>query len=303
MSRPPEPITFFNRSTGQIEQEAIYGEAPLRFAYEHPVGRMALELFVKRSLFSRWYGWRMDRPASRDRVLPFIEKYHLDTREFAAPPESFATFNEFFYRKLKPASRPIDATPGTLTFPADGRHLGFQNVSELDGIFVKGQRFSLPELLQDPALAERYAHGTLILSRLCPVDYHRFHFPAAGTPGPTRLLNGPLYSVNPIALRRNISYLWQNKRCLTPLETTDHGTILLMEIGATNVGSILQTHPPGQPAAKGAEKGYFAFGGSSTLTLFEPGRITLAEDLRQHSAHQRELYARMGDVMGEAGQK
>ena len=179
MSQPSQPIPFFNRYTQQVEQEIIYGEGPLRFAYENPVGRMALELFVKRRLFSRWYGWRMDRPASRSRVLPFIEKYGLDAQEFADPPESFATFNEFFFRKLKPASRPIDAAATSVVFPADGRHLGFQDVSQTYGIFVKGQKFDLPDLLGNAALAERYQRGTLVLSRLCPVDYHRFHFPAA----------------------------------------------------------------------------------------------------------------------------
>ena len=298
MSQPSQPVHFFNRYTQQVEQEIIYGEGPLRFAYENPMGRTALELFVKRRLFSRWYGWRMDRPASRSRVLPFIEKYGLDAQEFADPPESFATFNEFFFRKLKPASRPIDAAATSVVFPADGRHLGFQDVSQTDGIFVKGQKFDLPELLGNAALAERYQRGTLVLSRLCPVDYHRFHFPAAGVPGETRPLGSPLYSVSPVALRRTISYLWQNKRTLTLLETASLGTVIVMEIGATNVGSIQQTFTPHQPVAKGAEKGYFAFGGSSTLTLFEPGRVKLSDDLVRESSQQRELYARMGDVMG-----
>ena len=298
MSQSSQPIHYFNRYTQQVEQEDIYGEAPLRFAYENPVGRMALELFVKRRLFSRWYGWRMDRPASRARVLPFIEKYGLDAQEFTDPPESFATFNEFFFRKLKPASRPIDAAANSVVFPADGRHLGFQDVSQADGIFVKGQKFDLPELLGDAALARRYQHGALVLSRLCPVDYHRFHFPAAGVPGETRPLGDPLYSVSPVALRKNISYLWQNKRTLTLLETANLGTVIVMEIGATNVGSIIQTAIPYQPAAKGDEKGYFRFGGSSTITLFEPGKIALADDLLKHSSAQRELYAHMGDRMG-----
>lgn len=298
MNHNAQPIEFLNRYTGQVEREAIYGEAPLRFAYENPVGRGALELIVKRRVFSRWYGWRMNAPASKSRVLPFIEKYGLAAEDFADAPESFQTFNEFFYRKLKPSARPIDADPHSVVFPADGRHLGFPDVSQAPGVFVKGQKFQIPELLGDTALAERFAHGTLVLSRLCPVDYHRFHFPVAGMPGTTRLINGPLYSVSPIALRRRLSYLWENKRTVTLLETERHGTVIVMEIGATNVGSILQTYSPGQAVEKGAEKGYFAFGGSSTITIFEPGRVTLAEDLVAASSKQEELYARMGDRLG-----
>ncbi len=292
------PIEFFNRYTGQIEREAVYGEAPLRFAYENPLGRLALELFVKRRLFSRWYGWRMDQPASKARVLPFIEQYGLAAEDFADAPDSFATFNEFFYRKLKPSARPIDPAADAVIFPADGRHLGFPDVSQIDGVFVKGQKFSIPDLVGDPRLAQQFAHGTLVLSRLCPVDYHRFHFPADGVPGKLRLLDGLLYSVNPIALRRRVAYLWENKRTLTLLETEQLGTVILMEIGATNVGSIKQTYAEHQLTLKGAEKGYFEFGGSSTILIFEPGRIKLADDLLRESTQQRELYARMGDRLG-----
>ncbi len=293
-----DPVTFFNRYTGKIEQEHIYGEAPLRFTYQNPLGRALLGLLVKRAAFSRWYGWRMSAPASKGRIAPFIQKYGLNPGEFADDPATFGSFNEFFFRKLKPEARPFASAPGAVLFPADGRHLGFQNVADIPGVFVKGQHFDIPALVGSASLGERYREGTLVLSRLCPVDYHRFHFPCAGVPGEPRLLNGPLYSVNPIALRRRLAYLWENKRVLTELVTPDLGTVLIIEVGATNVGSIVQTMTPGVPVARGAEKGYFRFGGSTTITLFEPGKVTLAEDLVTHSREQRELYARIGDFMG-----
>lgn len=293
-----EPIRYFNRHSGHLETEEVYGEASLRWAYGTPSGRLALAAFIKRPAFSAWYGRRMSRPESRTRILPFIERYRLDAAEFAVPPESFGSFNEFFYRQLKPAARLIEADANAVVFPADGRHLGFSRAAEIDGVFVKGQRFDLPKLLGDDALAAHYGEGALVLSRLCPVDYHRFHFPAAGMPGEVALTEGPLFSVSPHALRRNLAYLWTNKRTLTRLQTREFGTLLLLEIGATCVGSIIQTYRPGAAVAKGAEKGYFAFGGSSTITLFEPGAVRLADDLLEHSARQTELYARMGSPMG-----
>jgi phosphatidylserine decarboxylase len=293
-----EPIQYFNRHTGQIETEQVYGESFLRWAYGTPHGRATLHALVKRPFFSKFYGWRMDRPASAARVAPFLATYALDAADFADAPESFRSFNEFFYRKLKLAARPIDADPDSVVFPADGRHLGFQRASEIEGVFVKGQRWDLAALLDDADLGRRYADGALVLSRLCPVDYHRFHFPAAGVPSETRLINGPLFSVSPFALRQNLAYLWQNKRTVTRLETERLGTVLLLEIGATCVGSIHQTFTPGKRVEKGAEKGYFAFGGSSTITIFEPGRVELAEDLLTYSAKQVELYARVGTRMG-----
>jgi phosphatidylserine decarboxylase len=171
----------------------------------------------------------------------------------------------------------------------------------MEGFFVKGQKFDLPALLGDPALAERFARGSLVLSRLCPVDYHRFHFPVCGVPGTPRLLPGPLFSVSPLALRRRLAYLWENKRVLTEVHTERFGLVLILEIGATNVGSIVQTFTPNRPVAKGAEKGFFRFGGSSVITLFEPGRISLAPDLLRESAGHRELYAHVGESLGIRG--
>jgi len=293
---PAAAITFFNRTTGQIETEAVYGEGFLRTTYESPLGALPLHALVKRTAFSRWYGRRMDAPASRTKIAPFLQTFGVDTAEFADAPDSFRTFNEFFYRKLKPQARPICAGEKEIAFPADGRHLVLPNIAACGDFFIKGTRFDLAALLGDAALAQRFASGSMLISRLCPVDYHRFHFPCAGIPTAAQRINGPLYSVNPIALRKRPSILWENKREITMLKTAQLGDVLLLEIGATCVGSIVQTFAAGSSIAKGAEKGYFRFGGSSTITIFEPGKIRFADDLIEHSAADRELYARMGEV-------
>jgi phosphatidylserine decarboxylase len=158
--------------------------------------------------------------------------------------------------------------------------------------------FDLRSLVDDDELAAQFSAGSLLLSRLCPVDYHRFHFPVAGVPGPARLINGPLFSVNPIALCQNIRILTTNKRSLSVLETDSFGKVLLIEIGATCVGSICQTYQQDAAVEKGAEKGFFRFGGSSTITIFQAGRIQFDQDLIQQSQHNRELYARVGDHLG-----
>lgn len=295
-----DDIVYFDRYRNTTCVEKVYGDKALRWTYGTLVGRVSLNLLVKRAIFSHWYGWRMDQPKTREKIRPFIKKYELDANEFLRDVDEFASFNEFFFRELKPESRPIDADLATVVFPADGRHLCVPDISKSDGLFVKGEMFSLRALLKNDTLADRYANGSLLLSRLCPVDYHRFHFPVAGTPGPARLINGPLYSVNPIALCQNIHILATNKRSITELETPSFGKVLLLEIGATCVGSICQTYAAGKSVSKGSEKGYFRFGGSSTITIFEPGRIRFDEDLIENSKQHRELYARIGDQMGRA---
>ncbi len=297
---PAAPINFFNRPSHRTETEAVYGEGFLRFTYESPLGALPLHALVKRAAFSSWYGRRMDSPASRAKIAPFLATYGVDISEFADAPDSFRTFNEFFYRKLKPQARPITPGEDVITLPADGRHLVLPDIAHCADFFIKGTRFNLAALLRDVTLAERFAHGSMLISRLCPVDYHRFHFPCTGTPGAPRLINGPLYSVSPIALRRRASIHWENKREVTLLRTQNLGDVLLLEVGATCVGSIVQTYTQGAAVEKGAEKGYFRFGGSCFITIFEPGKIQFSDDLIENSRAGREVYARMGDVAAHA---
>lgn len=127
----------------------------------------------------------------------------------------FRHFNDFFYRRLKPGARPLAGGEDTAVFPADARHMGWERADRIKNVFVKGQRFDLPSLLGSDTLAERYAAGAVVLSRLCPTDYHRFHFPVSGVPGPWTKLGGPLASVSPYCLRGRLAWLWTNKRNLT----------------------------------------------------------------------------------------
>jgi phosphatidylserine decarboxylase len=102
-----------------------------------------------------------------------------------------------------------------------------------------------------------------------------------------------------MALRRNLGYLWENKRVVLELQSPLFGRVLQMPVGATNVGSIeLVPFEIGDTVAKGDRLGAFAFGGSAVVTVFEAGRVKLAEDLLRFSAEGTELYAHYGDRMG-----
>ena len=298
---PVEPIRYFHRAKQVVETEKVYGENWVRWTYESKGGSLLLHALAKRHIASWYYGWRMNRPSRANKVLPFIVEYDLNVDEFAKSAFVFKTFNDFFYRALKPGARPIADGDRVAVLPADGRHLALQNVDAAAGFYVKGQRFDLTSFLGDAELARKFAGGAMVISRLCPVDYHRFHFPVAGTPGEPRLINGFLYSVSPIALRRKLDYLWQNKRMVTLVESPVFGQVAVCEIGATMVGSIFQSFLPGRAVAKGEEKGLFKFGGSCVITLFQPGRIKFDADLVKHGAEGLEVYARMGERLGLRG--
>lgn len=300
-------IQFYNRYTHRIETEQIFGEGWLRFAYDNPAGRLFVWGLARRAMFSRLYGTKMNNPVSALRILPFIAKYEVDVDDFAKSPFDYKTFNEFFFRALKPGARPIAPGEKVAVLPADGRHLAFPDVTTAPGFYVKGATFTLAELLGEDrlppdqrVLANKFAGGSMLISRLCPVDYHRFHFPVDGVPAESRRIDGWLYSVSPVALRRNLRYLVRNKREVTTVESPPFGTVAMVEIGATNVGSIRETFVAGRAVAKGDEKGMFAFGGSCVVTIFQRGRIKFEPDLVEHSAGHIETYVKMGDRLGEA---
>lgn len=294
-----KPVQFYNRESGKLEAEAIFGEKPLRWVYETHLGQIALWTLIRRAAFSEFYGWWMSRPASREKIAPFCRDFKMDTAEFAESIESYGSFNDFFSRKLKPGARPIAPGENVAALPADGRHLALPKISAATQIYAKGQRFDLEKFLGDPELAARYADGSMVCSRLCPTDYHRFHFPVSGTPKAPRVINGALYSVNPIALAKQVAYLWENKRVVVEIDSPRFGKVTQVLVGATNVGTIVPTYTAGKPAVKGDELGYFRFGGSFIATLFEPGKIVLAEDLVNHSALGFETFSKMGTPLGE----
>lgn len=295
-----EPIRIFNRGTGRLEEEAVYGEGFLRWAYGNPLGRLLTRSLVSRAFVSRFYGWLMSRPSSAAKVQPFIEQYGVDEGEFAEPVESFTSFNAFFTRRLKAEARPVDADPSRVVLPADGRHSGWQEIANEPFLLVKGQVWDIRALLADLVPGgEVFENGTLVLSRLCPVDYHHYHFPVNGREEGHFWSGQRLFSVSPLALKHSLAYMWENKRCIRVCESPEVGRFLLIEVGATNVGSI-HHHPLGRSRAfcKGDAAGWFSFGGSSIITLFESGRLQLADDLIEQTRNGIELYARMGEVMG-----
>lgn len=294
-------IVVINRKTQKKEEEKVYGEKALHFLYKETLISKILRNFVSQSpLVSSLYGYFQKLPFSKKKILPFIKKYHINTDEFLDDVTSFNSFNDFFIRKLKPSARPIDKNPAFAAIPADGRFRFFQNLKLETELLVKGKHLSLPNLLQDESLAKKYVGGSAVLGRLCPVDYHRFHFPTDGIPGKTKFINGPLFSVNPLAVLKNPSYLFENKRTLTLIETTHFGTIAYLEIGATNVGTIHETFTPNVFIKKGAEKGYFSFGGSALILLFEKDKISFTPDLTKATRSGFEILCQMGEEMGVA---
>ena len=123
--------------------------------------------------------------------------------------------------------------------------------------FVKSRPFNLADFLRDDALAKKYEHGTLLLFRLAPYDYHWYHFPCDGVPSEPILLHGELESVNPMVYKAGQMPLEDNERQIVLLQTEHVGTVAMVTVGARMVGRITQKYIPNQPYKKGDEMGYF----------------------------------------------
>lgn len=290
-----EPIKFVNRKSKEIIKESPPGAGFLNFLYSHPFGKLSLNLLFKRKLVSAVGGWFMNSKRSSKRVQKFISDHNMDMSEFLVPEEGFQTFNDFFYRKLAKNARPIGSD---LACPADGKVLAFNDNSKSQEFFIKGSVFNLETFLESSKLAEKYKEGGMMIIRLAPTDYHRYHFPCEGKAGPSIPIKGDYLSVSPLALKKSLDIFLKNKREYMVLNSTEYGDILICDVGATMVGTIIQTYSPGNIVSKGEEKGYFAFGGSTLVMLTEKNKVTFSADLIENTKNGLETEVQMGETIG-----
>ncbi|NGX55917.1 MAG: Phosphatidylserine decarboxylase proenzyme [Candidatus Anoxychlamydiales bacterium] len=291
-----DKIKIYSRKTKKFLYEKILGEKFLFFLYKkNKTSKFFLNLISKFPLFSYIYGFIHKLKISKYKIRPFIKKFEIDEKEFEKKVNKFKSFNDFFIRKLKPDAREINKNEDILTFPCDGKFLAFEKIDEINSFYIKGEKFNLLSFLKDEKLSNKYKDGSMLLCRLAPYDYHRFHFPTECIPQEAKLINGYLFSVNPSALMTNVHILCENKRMITTLKTKNFKDILFVEIGATNVGAIKQSYFLNKEYKKGEEKGYFELGGSSIALIFEKDTIILDEDLIKYTKQNIEIQSLMGN--------
>jgi len=292
-----DELLIYDRGSGKLVRERVLGDALLRLAYCGPARGLGRHLLFRTGLASRLLGWYADTRWSRRKIRPTIAELGIDMRECRSAADSFPTFNAFFCRHLRSGARPFDPDPTVLCSPADARLLAFPEGAAA-GIEVKGIRFTVDTLLRDPeAGAAQFSGGSVVILRLCPADYHRFHFPAAGRRRRSWEVEGRFDSVNPIALAAGVNVFAENRRFVSILDLATFGTTAFVAVGAFGVGAVVETHA-GPEFGKMDEKGYFKFGGSSIVLLFRPGWATLAADLVQNTRTGYETLVRAGESIG-----
>lgn len=249
-------------------------------------------------------GKKYDDPASASQIPGFVNFHQLDMTEVLRPTSEFKNFNEFFYRELKPDARPCSApnNPHIVVSPADCRTVVFNKIEKAQEIWVKGREFSLKRLLGHayPQDADRYVGGALCIARLAPQDYHRFHIPVDGVLGEPKLIEGDYFTVNPQAIRSSLDVYGENIRVCVPIDSATHGRVMAICVGAMMVGSTVITRKPGDHVKRAEELGYFKFGGSTVLLLFEPGKVEFDDDLVANSDGALETLIRVGMAIGHS---
>lgn len=289
-------IKFINRATGKTELETPPAEGLLKFLYDTPFGKVTVLPLAKRKFFSATIGKKMNKAKSVKKIAGFVRTMKIDMSESQMNINEFTSFNDFFYRKLKPNARSIG---NGFVSPGDGRLLAFESVADVNNFFVKGREFTLPEFLGDKSLAEQHKNDSMFILRLAPNDYHRFHFPYQGTPDEAISIKGDYFSVSPYALASNFTKVFcENKREICKLNTTDKGEVLLIPVGATLVGTIIETYTPKSNIETGDEMGYFAFGGSTVVVFIDKNKIKIDKDLLSNTQKKLETLVQMGEQIG-----
>ena len=257
------------------------------------------------------------RVASRERgvtttrlVRWFVGKYGVDMSEAAvADLASYASFNDFFTRALKPGVRPL--ADADLVCPVDGTISQFGRIEQDQIVQAKGHRYSTTALVGgDRALADRFHDGNFATLYLSPKDYHRIHMPCDGTLVRMIYVPGAFFSVNPTTARGVPGLFARNERVVCVFESPVVGSFVLTLVGATIVGSMATVwhgtvatprlrrvrdwHYPERAVTlkQGEEMGRFMLG-STVVLLFPKG------ELRFNPSWQPGGTIRLGEAMAD----
>lgn len=229
---------------------------------------------------------RPPRPVLQAAIRVFSKAYGIDLGEAERGIDEFATFQEFFTRRLKAGQRPVEEDAEILPSPCDGVLSAFGPLGRGTLIQAKGVEYSLDALLGGSEDADPYRGGSYAVVYLAPHNYHRVHSPWRGDVVRWRYVPGALFPVNRIGLQHVHGLFARNERIVAHCQT-EFGAAALVMVGATCVGHMrtcftdLKTNE-GKPGsglkpldpqvhhARGDEFGVFEMGSTVVLVFARP---------------------------------
>jgi phosphatidylserine decarboxylase len=288
-----------DRRTGATFDEQVLGGRLLQVAYGSGLRPFVRALLMRSGLLSSLLGWYSRTRRSQKNIRRTIDQLAIDEREFLEPTASYQSFHDFFVRRLKADCRPWDHNDGVFCSPADARLTVIQRMDGYRAVPVKGCTFDVVGLLKREDLALGFADGTALVFRLCPADYHRFHFPTGGTVAERYEISGRYDSVNPLALELGLPVFVENRRVVSLLDLDTFGRCVFVEVAAFGVGGITETHR-GDRFEKLDEKGFFHYGSSTLVLLLARNTLRVDPDLVFNSSEGLETLVRVGETLGRA---
>lgn len=255
-----------------------------------PIYKLLTQLSSRKSI-SKITGKMAKSRASKAFIPHFAKTYQINVEEAEKQLHEYPTLNHFFTRRLKAGARVIDSSADSLVSPVDALITGMGEIKDGTILNVKGQTYTISEMLGDSTEESYYRNGQFIVLYLSPTDYHRIHSPISGQILKHVHKQGKYYPVNDFGLKHMTRVLSRNERLITYLSNSVT-RVAVVKVGALNVASI-QLNPDlkAEHVEKGEELAYFEFGSTVVLLIkegtfqFEP---TLSEGKR----------VRMGEKIG-----
>ena len=282
-------MKIWDRKRNIFYEEKEYGKKKLDFLYNTFLGRILLKLIFSRVWFSKLQAIYQNSKISKRKILPFILKYNVDMSVYEN--QSYNSFSDFFKRKRIIKNKTFE---NELIAIADSKLQVFSIQDNLE-LKIKQSIYSLNELIQDEQIVKKYKDGTCLIYRLSMDDYHRFMFLDDGNIINSKKMKGVLHTIRPISKRYNV--FCQNSRQVTFLNTKNFGRVIQIEVGAMLVGKIVNYKKINFKRLE--EKGYFDFGGSTIVQLFEKEKIKIDGDILAKSKENIETKVEIGMKIGE----
>jgi len=262
----------------------------LRFLYQNQIGRVFLK-FATSSFVTRNMGRFYDSKYSKKLISGFIEKNHIDKKEFKS--KKYTSFNDFFTREKKVIT--FSQKNSLFCSPCDG-YLSAYQIEEDRTFQIKHISYTLDSLLQNHSFAKKFQGGYIYIFRLMPEHYHRFHYFDDGKKIYQKEIPGCFHTVRPVALEKRKVFI-ENERTYTLMETKNFGDVVMMEVGALGVGKIKNYDK--RDFKRGEEKGMFLFGGSTIIVLFQKDVLAKNDKLLKYSLDNYEAVVKCGCIVGE----
>jgi phosphatidylserine decarboxylase len=225
------------------------------------------------------------------RLIPWFAKtYGIRIEDAEKAIHEYRSLNDFFTRKLKPGLRPIDPSASALVSPVDAAITGMGRIEEGAMFNIKGQNYTIAELLNQSPRVVNYENGFYLVLYLSPTDYHRIHAPVTGKIIEKEHIRGKVYPVNDFGLSNMKRVLSRNERLITYIRH-EFGELAVVKVGAMNVSSIKYADPLPEELTAGDDLAYFEFG-STVVLLTETGGFDCRQDLQVGSL------VKMGEALG-----